>query len=65
MKVKNTISNEGDKACKDISLLHFSNFFFGTGSTFFCKLMVPALTIDDAGVQILKGNKIWFIFESK
>lgn len=48
-----------------IYLCYIFLIFFGTGSTFFCKLMVPALTIDDAGVQILKGNKIWFIFESK
>lgn len=43
----------------------FLIFFLVQEVLFFCKLMVPVLAIDDVGVQILKGNKIWFIFESK
>lgn len=60
MKVKNTISNEGDHACKDV----FVTFWYRK-YLYFCKLMVPPLTIDDAGLEIFKGNKIWFILESK
>lgn len=48
-----------------ISLLHFSKFFWYRKYLYFCKLMVPPLTIDDAGLQILKGNNIWFILKSK